>query len=233
MALRLLRVGAGLLLVASGALMYVASWQRWAGPCPWGESDSAPCTLRQDHRYDFIVPAAPWDPVGDAAQLAGCSLLVLALALVLLPWALTGRRPGVVSAVALAGAVLATVAMGVATLRSGLVGSVVEPAAPDLAGYVWVFVPPALLVRFAIGARGWSRAAAVWIILGSPVVAMFTYAIGPYDAQPWYEATSGVLTAVGGLCLLGAAAFGRRSSDRDRAAAFPDRTGPAFARMSG
>ena len=174
MALRVLRVGVGLLLVVSGTLMYAASWQRWAEACPWGDDDSAQCTIRQDHLYDFVAPTAPWEPVGDAAQLAGWSLLVLALAFVLLPWALTGRRPGAVSAVALAGAVLATAAVGVATLRSGLTGSVVQPTAHDLALYVWVFAPPALLVRFAIDSRGWTLAAAVWLVLGSPLAAAFS-----------------------------------------------------------
>ena len=121
--LRVLRVGAGVLLAASGALMYAASWQRWAGACPWGDVEGALCTSRQDHLYDFVAPTAPWEPVGDAAQLAGWSLLVLALAFVLLPWALTGRRPGAVSAAALVGAVLALGAVGVATLRSGLAGA--------------------------------------------------------------------------------------------------------------
>ncbi|WP_244928296.1 hypothetical protein [Nocardioides sp. W7] len=210
MALRVLRVGAGLLMVACGALMYAASWQRWAGACAWGEADSALCTVRQDHRYDFLPPAAPWEPVGDAAELAGWSLLVLALAFVLLPWALTGRRPGVFAAMALVGAVLATAVVGAATLRSGLAGSVVEATAHDLASFVWAFVPPALLIRFAIDSRGWTLAAAALLVLGTPLVAMFSYAVGPYDAQPWYEGISGLLTATAGLCLLGAAAFGGR-----------------------
>ena len=37
------------------------------------------------------------------------------------------------------------------------------------------------------------------------LVAVFTYAIGPFDAAPWWEAYSGDLTAIGGLCLLVAA----------------------------
>ena len=211
MALRVLRVGVGVLLAASGALMYAASWQRWAGACPWGDVDGALCTIRQDHLYDFVAPTAPWEPVGDAAQLAGWSLLVLALAYVLLPWALTGRRPGVVSAAALVGAVLALGAVGVATLRSGLAGSVVPPISNDLALYVWIFVPPALLVRFAVAARGWTLAATIWLVLATPLVAAFSYAVGPYDAQPWWEAISGLLTATAGLCLLGAAVFSSRS----------------------
>ena len=221
MSLRVLRVGTGLLLGVSGALMYAASWQRWAGACSWGDVDSALCTVRQDHRYDFIAPTAPWEPIGAAAQLAGWSLLVYALAFALLPWALTGRRPGVVSTVALVGAVLALVVVGLSTLRSGLTGTVVHPVFYEPAGYVSVFVTPVLLIRFAVAARGWTLAVAPWLVLATPLVAAFSYAVGPYDAQPWWEAISGLLTTTAGLCLLGAAAFCRESrpstSDERRA----------------
>ena len=76
---------------------------------------------------------------------------------------------------------------------------------------MWLLVPPVLLVRFAVAARGWALAAAVWLVLATPLVAAFSYAVGPYDAQPWWEAISGLLTATAGLCLLGAAAFSSRS----------------------
>jgi hypothetical protein len=211
MALRILRVAVGALLGASGALMYAASWQRWSGACPWGDREGALCTIRQDHLYDFVAPAAPWQPVGDAAQLAGWSLLVLGLAFVLLPWALTGRRPDVVSAAALVASALVLGDVGIATLGSGLAGSVVSPIAGGLTLYVWLFVPPVLLVRFAFAARGWTLAAALALVLATPLVAAFSYAVGPYDAQPWWEAISGLLTVTAGLCLMGAAAFSSRS----------------------
>jgi hypothetical protein len=232
MALRVLRVAVGVLLVASGALMYAASWQRWARACPWGDVDGALCTIRQDHLYDFLPPSTPWEPVGDAAQLAGWSLLVLALAFVLLPWALTGRRPGVVSTAALVGVVLALAVVGIGTVRSGLAGSVVQPFAFDVAVYVYVFLLPVVLVRFAIDSRGWALAAAVWLILSTPLVAAFSYAVGPYDARPWWEAISGLLIATGGLCLLGAAALSSRSPTPENAAphASPARAGGSASR---
>jgi hypothetical protein len=65
---------------------------------------------------------------------------------------------------------------------------------------------------WAVAARGWAAtAAAVSLFLASPLVAAFTYAIGPYDARPWWEAISGVLTATAGLCLLVCAVFSDRS----------------------
>ena len=222
MALRVLTAGVGVLLGASGALMYAASWQRWAGVCTWGDAESGRCLERQDDRYDFVPPTVPWEPVGDAAQLAGGSLLFLASAFVLLPWALTGRRPGVYSAMASVGAMLALGAVGVANLRSGLTGSVVHPTADNviadgLTGFVWFLVPPILLVRFAVAARGWRLAAAVWLVLATPLVAAFSYAVGPYDTQPWWEAISGLMTAIAGLCLLGAAAFSSRPRTHESA----------------
>lgn len=215
MALRFLRVGVGLLLGASGALMYAASWRRWAGACAWGQDEGVLCTLRQDHLYDFVAPSAPWEPVGDAAQLAGWSLLVLALAFVPLPWVLTGRRPGRFTAVALVGVVVALVAVGGATLRSGVTGSLVHPPFSDLTLIVWLLVTPVLVVRLVLAAQGWAMAAGVWLVLATPLVAAFSYAVGSYDARPWWEAISGVLTATAGLCLLADAAFRGRFRSRD------------------
>lgn len=218
MALRVLRVLTAALLGASGVLMFAASWQRWADYCRWGNVDIGLCGEREDHRYDFVAPVDPWEPVGQAAELAGWSMLLVAFALALMPWALTGRRPGVFSSVALIGAVLAQAAMGVATLRSGLAGIPVEPIGSGLAVYVWLLVPPVLLGRFAVAARGWPRAAAVLLVLATPLVAGLTYAIGSYDARPWYEAMSGAFTVAAGLCLLVAAAFSSSSQTKESAA---------------
>ena len=210
MRLRMLRVGVGLLLGASGALMYAASWQRWAGPCSDGWTAEA-CLLRQDHLFDFLLPTEPWEPAGGAAGLAGLSLLVFALALPVLPWALTGRRPGPFSAIALVLSEIALVAVGVATLRSGLSGEVVDAALGVWSVTVWFIGPPILLVRFAVSSRGWTRAASVLLALGTPLVGTL-YAIGDFDTRPWWEAVSGTFTALAGLCLLVAAAWRPRPS---------------------
>lgn len=95
----------------------------------------------------------------------------------------------------------------------------------------WWASPP-----FAATARGWSLAAAVSLILASPLVAAFSYAVGPYDTQPWWEAISGLLTATAGLCLLAAAAFSGRSQTRSHLLYVParisDRSGRLAARAS-
>lgn len=203
--MRVLRVVVGVLLGASGALMCAASWQRWAGACGLLDYDGAACARRQDHLYDFLAPASPWQPIGGAAVLAGWSLVMLALALMVLPWALTGRRPGGPTAVALVGAVLGTAIVGAATLRSGYSELAVAPSGHDLALYAWLILPLAVLIRLVFSARGWARATAVGLALASPLVAWFSYALGPFDARPWWEAISGLLTLGAGLCLLCAA----------------------------
>jgi hypothetical protein len=204
MVLRILRVWVATTLIASGGLLYAASWQRWAGACPWsGDQETQTCDTRMDHHYDFLPPLDPWMPAGVAAQLAGASLLVLAAALVALPWALTGRGPGRASAVAVLATVLIVIAVGLATLRSGLDGAVVSPVGSNVTVLLWVFVPTFLFVYLALLSGGWaSGAAAVLLILASPLVSSFTYAIGPWDAQPWWEAISGLLTCGAGACVL-------------------------------
>ena len=205
----MLRAWVGVLLAGSGALMVGASSQRWGGVCSLasavgGELTDA-CALRTDHDFEFLPPVDPWLPVGSSAQLAGWSLVVLAVALVLLPWALTGRRPGHVTAVALAAAGLAALAMGVATIRSGASGVVVAPVLGAVTMQVWLLLPPAVLVVLAVGARGWARASAILLVLAAPLVALFSYAVGPWDAQPWWEGMSGTLAVAAGLSLLVAA----------------------------
>ena len=211
---RCVRAVTGLMLLGAGALLHAASWQRWAGVCrSSAEADVRACDLRQDHLYDFMVVAEPWEPIGTAAEQAGAALLLVAVALLLAPWALL-VRPGPYVPVALVVASLAYAGVGAATLRSGLAGEVVDPLLGDAAFSVWLFAPAFALVWVAVLARGWARAAAVFWVLASPLVMAFSYAIGPYDANPWFEAICGDLTACAGLCLLVAAVWPARSAKR-------------------
>lgn len=123
---------------------------------------------------------------------------------------------------ALVVAALTYAGVGTATLRSGLSGEDVDPLLGNAAFLLWFWVPTPVLAWAAVRSRGWARASAVFLILASPLVMTFSYAIGPYDANPWYEAYSGVLTAAAGLCLLVAAVLparpGRSAVDGDSAA---------------
>ncbi|MFN8193074.1 MAG: hypothetical protein U0R80_02195 [Nocardioidaceae bacterium] len=205
--------------VTSGVVMVAAAVERWGAVCPpataLGASDlSDACFQRSDHLYDFLAPTEPWAPVGSAATLGGLSLLVLALAVPLLATALTGRRPRALAVVAVAVAELALVDIGVANLRSGLAGEVVDPAAGGLSFALWVWLLPAGFGWLVGTSHGWARLSALLLLLGSPLVAAFTYAIGPFDAQPWWEGTSGSLTALGGLALVVAAVHTRGRTRR-------------------
>lgn len=214
MAVRVLRIAVGVLLGASGVLMYAASWQRWSGVCAWNQSGGPRCSGRQDDMYEFLPVGAPWEPIvpiSNASQLAGWSLLVLALAFVFLPWALIGRRPGPFIAAVQLGVVLIQVEVGVATLRSGLTATIVEPIFGDTVIGLWVYVPFVVLVAFAFfGARSWTLLASViCLILATPIVALFSYYHGPFDARPWYEAITAILTVAAGVFLLIASFFSR------------------------
>ena len=207
MGVRVVRLVAALALMGSGALMYAASWQRWAEACLWWEvQGSTPfCWVVQDHKYDFVVPSDPWTPIGTAAEQAGLSLLILAAALALMPWALTGRRPGPFSALTLVVCVVSVGVIGRTTVRSGLAGEALPVPFEGLTVRVYFLVVAILLVRLTWAARGWSRAAGILLVLAMPFPGILIYGIGPYDANPWYEGFSGILSALAGACLVVAA----------------------------
>lgn len=151
MGLRISRVCVALALMVSGGLMYAASRQRWSGACPWGsDPDTRACDLRMDHLYDFLPPAEPWEPAGMSPELAGASLLVFAVALVALPWALASRA-GAGTVLALSVCVLVVIDVAVAVLRSGLADTVVRPVLDDLTRQGTVAAR--LLKRAAVDAR--------------------------------------------------------------------------------
>ncbi len=207
MGVRVVRLVTALALMGSGALMYAASWQRWADACLWWEVQGyAPlCGVVQDHKYDFVVPKDPWTPIGTAAEQAGLSLLVLAAALALMPWAMTGRRPGRLLALTLVVCVVSVALVGRTTLRSGLAGEALPVPFEGLTVRVYFLVVAILLARLSWAAHGWSRAAGILLVLAMPFPGILIYGIGPYDANPWYEAMSGSLTALAGACLVVAA----------------------------
>ena len=87
------RVVVSLLLVGAGLLTATASWQRWWPTCRLGDFDAPACMRVQDHLYDFLLPADPWVPIGNATQLGAVALLLWALALFMLPLLIPGARP--------------------------------------------------------------------------------------------------------------------------------------------
>ena len=216
---RTARLGAALALLAAGGLLIAASWQRWYPAC-WGDGIvSDGCSRLEAHEYDFWMPSGePWYPLGNAAELAGLAMLLLAVAVVGLPWALAGRMPGRLSLAATAVAAVSVGVLGVQSLWSGLAGEVVEIPLLALAGYGWGLGLTGLTARLVQAAPSWpQRLAGGALILASPPVA-FGYWLGSYDSRPWYEAVGGAFTAAAGLLLVAAtvleSAHGHRARRR-------------------
>jgi len=213
MTVRIARLLSASLLLGAGALMFAGSWQRWAGYCsaPWDSHER--CYLRQYGELDFVMPVDGWIPIGSAAQLAGAALVLLALALVVVPTAMLGRRPGPFSLAATALCVPAVAVEGVATLLSGLAGEVVSLPLQSVAVWAWALLLPGLLVRLTLSAPGWAtRVAGVSLLMALPVPGWLFYSMGPFDSAPWYEATCGLFLAVVGAGLVLAAVLPSRDS---------------------
>ena len=151
MAVRVMRALIAVALVASGVLFQVSSWQRWSGYCLWGpQKQPWRCDERMDHRYEVVFVGGQWEPIGSASELAGVGLLLVASALLLLPWVLIEGRPGLWLVTAAGVAALIVTNVGLATLRSGLTREVVEPAAGGWDVFTHLLaVPTAVLIWLA------------------------------------------------------------------------------------
>ena len=207
--------------------MHAASWQRWADACRGATSEARDAPTARTMATTWWAPSAPWEPVGDAAQLAGWSLLIVAFASVLQSWALTGRRAGrrVRRGADRCGAGTGGV-VGVASLRWGLAGSVVHPifTQPCLCGF-WCTRSCWFRSRMPLVAGRWSGR---WAGPRHSAGGRPCYAVGSYHAQPWWEAISGLLTGTAGLCLVGAAASCPCERSRSHICRAP---GPATSRL--
>lgn len=229
-------------LAGSGVLAYIAAWQRWSGVCSRGGFDEPACLERQDHLYDYQVPASPWAPVGDAAQLYGLSALLLAVAAFALPflWAPAGRRLvtwplAVIPAIALVG-------VGAVAVASGMAGRLVIVPGFDLTALliVHLFWPLALVV-YASGVALWTypterivtpaerltAARSASMVMTSLLIAGTTalptyFFIAPiaagymsHDTTPWSEAPAGVLLVLAAVLVWPATArvMARPASD--------------------
>ncbi|WP_243057835.1 hypothetical protein [Nocardioides sp. SR21] len=216
MAEKLTRAAAALLLAGAAALLYAAAWERWWPGCRRGGFDDASCLPLQDHSYDYLVPGDPWTPVGQAAQLAGAGLLLLACAAMLLPRLVAPSLPGLVRWPLAAISAASLGLLGAATLLSGSTGDVVTVPFVGAAALVWVLAWPAGLTLCAgveavrsPGPRArWGLASAIAVGCSTPIPVLLMW--GPiaaggyvsYDTTPWSEATMApVLLLAAGLVL--------------------------------
>jgi hypothetical protein len=184
-----------LLLVGAAVLVTVASWLRWASGCPiGGDWGAVACQTRQDHRFDTLPVAEPWDADPTWSLLAGLGLVLLGVALLLLPRVLPARRW---QRSALAVATTGLLVEGSAAALSGILGRVVEVPLHALVVYLWVLaLPVALLLMVPGPAGGAPRRGLVLgaLVLATPlpqvlVVSRFLVPYASYDTTPWSEAT--------------------------------------------
>lgn len=201
----LLRAVVSGLLATSGVLYLMAASQRWWPACKLGRFDEPACVRVQNDDYGYLVPAGPWIPAGDAAQLAGIALVCLAVAVAVLPWLWPPRPVGVALATCVPAAAIAL--MGVATWGAGISGNSVSGAEGwvPLAAIVWCFGLPSVLLTAAVarmdhappGTTRWRVVAALLLGLANPLADYFigSAAVGyvSHDYTPWVEAVSAVL----------------------------------------
>jgi hypothetical protein len=184
-----------LLLVGAAVLVAVASGLRWASVCPiGGDWEAAACQTRQDHRFDMLPVAAPWDADPTWSLLAGLGLVLLGVALLLLPRVLPARRW---QRSALAVATVGLLVEGSAAALSGVLSRVVEVPLHGLVVYLWVLaLPVALLLMLPGPASGGPRRGLVLgaLVLATPLpqvllVSRLLVPYASYDATPWSEAS--------------------------------------------
>ena len=210
-----LTVLAGLLFLVAGGLSIAAARLRWGPACGDG-FDTAPCVLIQDHRYDYLLPTEPWDPVPGAAEIAGVSYIVIGLAIALI---FAAVRSAVWVRMLQALLVLSVLLLGVTTFLSGRAGVPIEPATAVASWLMplWMVAAPMALVimftRWAVGpeddgllpALAWALWAGL-LVLATPFPEYFiaSLAVGytSHDTTPWTGAVSGVMVALAGIVLL-------------------------------
>jgi hypothetical protein len=208
---RIWRVVGCLLLAASGLLMIAASRERWWPACRLGDFESSRCLKMQDHRYDFLPPMDPWSPIGEAATLAGVSLVLLGVVAGGLPLLLpVARHRRLVAALQVVVAVgLATV--GLAAVASAAAGRPSWESLAAPAGLVWVLVWPVTVIL----TTAWSSRVAVRPRLGllgagllvgsSPLPQLFFAPLFvsylSHDTSPWGEAVGGAFLVCAAVVL--------------------------------
>ncbi|MGS0687345.1 hypothetical protein ACVBEQ_19705 [Nakamurella sp. GG22] len=215
-----LTVLAGLLFLVAGGLSIMAARLRWGPACSDG-FDNGPCVLLQDHRYDYLLPTQPWDPIPGAAELAGASYIVIGFAIALV---FAAVRSVIWVRMLQALLVLSVLLLGVTTFLSGRAGVPIEPATAVASWLMplWMVAAPMALVvmftRWAVGpedggllpALAWALWAGL-LVLATPLPEYFivSLAVGytSHDTTPWTGAASGVMVALAGIVVLAGVAW--------------------------
>ncbi|WP_344059503.1 hypothetical protein [Microbacterium pumilum] len=222
-------VSAAMLLAAAAALL-VASLQRWVWAADLGTFSALVTedhqSLIEDHLYDFVVPADPWQNVGQAAQLSGVAFLLLAAGALCLTAACASKRwisPGswlIALAVSIPFGLI-----GVHGLLSGLSDA---PSSLELIAsspLLIVIQLPGIVALAVIAARrsaAWTAAAILLSGATLPGYLVATFMIAPvfaggtsYDTTRWTETVVAASIALAGIAVaVGVATGHRRFVDR-------------------
>lgn len=192
------------LLLASAGLQFLAARERWVVAArAWTRTDAGV----EDHRFDFALPAEPWENLGAAAQLFGIADIMLAAAVLFLGLAVRRGRRSEVVVCALAAAPFALV--GAHALGSGLSGFAWPTAllVEGVAGLALASIQVAVLVPYIVmvvrHSLTWGLAAV--LLVGNTLFGYLaaTFVIAPalvgyesYDTTPWTEGVVAGLTAI-------------------------------------
>ncbi len=206
---------AGLIFVIAGWLSISAAQLRWGDACAGGFDESS-CVLIQDQLYDYVLPMEPWVPIPGAAELAGLSYILIALALGLVFAAVRSAWWARVPQVLL---VLSALMFGVTTLLSGRAGVPVEPATSIVAW--WIFgltIGGVMLLATLVGLPSsgpdadsllppiawWVWAVLLLLAMPFPEYIWISVVLGyeSSDTTPWTGAGAGVLLTLAGLVLI-------------------------------
>jgi hypothetical protein len=212
-------LAAAVLLLTSAALQLVASLQRWV--VFRSASDEF---VAEDHLYDYVWPYAPWEPIGNAAELFGAGVLLLAPGVVLMAIGVSassrfgGHHPAIgviviVGEIALALLVAGSFAVaGAHPFLSGIAGAPSQLRDDGGSGWLaifgliglcalWLHRSPAAMVTcvFLIGSTG------VGHLIAAFNVAPFLAGYVSHDSTPWTETVIAAWTAAAGFMVILAA----------------------------
>jgi hypothetical protein len=194
------RLGASCALLVAGALTILAASERWWPACGSGKFATRACEVVQSHRFDYVLPSSPWEPVGSAAQLRGGAYLALAVAFLLI-----ATRAGSTKAVSACVQALAISAatVGGLTLWSAETGNLSTLSPVGSMAMVLLVLSPIVLVWACHVWRTGPADTAMLIALSAanPIVDfLVTPALttSSYDTAPWSGALEGLLYAVAG-----------------------------------
>jgi hypothetical protein len=209
------------LLVASAALQFAASAQRWQ----FADPSVIPADRSiEDHLFDYAFPSDPWISVGSAAILFGIASLLIAAALTCLAMgARSVYRHGVVLWIAGILAAAPSALAGVHAVLSGVLGtpSSMQYVVATVGAFVLGLAQAAGLVFLAVVVArrsiGWT--VGILALIGTTVmghiVALFIIApaiVGytSFDTTPWSEAVVAGFTLVAAIAVLAGSLRPRR-----------------------